>query len=581
MKVPLLAKFFSKERDLLRQQRQERQALKKRHRLERRALARTLKAEGRYYRKAIIKALTRAGICYRFPKNRRDLWDKGVQEVKILKLMAGPDTVYLRVDTRPGKLPTNINLADLMADKVLDTLSAASEHPVWYKYEPEIGFWYCIDRNRGYKGIPREVSYEDAITYLPKSAAPLALPLGAGENGEMMHTDLAAAPHLLIAGSTGGGKSTFLNNIVLTFSDRNNPTDLQIYMIDLKRVELTFYDGLPHLAAPVITSPLMALDVIKSLLDEVARRMDMFKGHCRNIRGWNAGRKYDRLPYIVLFIDELAELMLNKKAIPHGWERYRPKFEEDTHRLYLDDRGHIQMVELSKDEIEAHKPRRAPTISELAEMLLARLGATSRAAGIHIVAATQRPSVDVITGYIKQSFPTRAAFGTADDAHSRTIIDTTEATGLPTGRYIFVKGKQHIEIQAPLVTDTMVEKRMKDLRKEEEQRDPYLEAVDTLFHLALNNFSGEFSLVRLYEEVKAKDLGISKGLIERIGREYEGQTVEIDGEPYILMPSEVTPEGRMARYLAPKTANSQFPIPGRNGKTDHPVTHENNVKESQ
>lgn len=568
--MKLLAKLF-KDRDLLRQQRQEHKTLEKRHRLERRNLARTLKGDGAYYQKAIVKALTRAGVCYRFPKNRRDLWDKGVQEVKILKVIAGPDTVYLRVDTRPGKLPTNISLADLMADRVLDTLSAAAEHPCWYKYQPEIGFWYCIDRNRGYKGIPREVSYEDAIAYLPKSASALAFPLGAGENGEMMHTDLAAAPHLLIAGSTGGGKSTFLNNIVLTFSERNDPTDLQVYMIDLKRVELTFYDGLPHLAAPVITSPLMALDVIKSLLDEVARRMDMFKGHCRNIRGWNAGRKYDRLPYIVLFIDELAELMLNKKAVPRGWERYRPRFEEDTHRLYLDDRGKIQMVELSPDEIDAIKPRKAPMISELAEILLARLGATSRAAGIHIVAATQRPSVDVITGYIKQSFPTRAAFGTADDAHSRTIIDTTEATGLPTGRYIFVKGKSHIEIQAPLVTDTLVEHRMVDARQAEESRDPYLEAADTLFRLALDNFGGEFSLLRLYEDCKARDLGISKGLIERIGRDYESQQIEIDGAAYILMPSEFKYRGRTSRYLNPVNHNSQISNPDHNGKNEHPI----------
>jgi DNA segregation ATPase FtsK/SpoIIIE-like protein len=232
------------------------------------------------------------------------------------------------------------------------------------------------------------------------------------------------------------------------------------------------------------------------------------------------------------------------------------------------------MVELSQDEIEAHKPRRAPTVSELAETLLARLGATSRAAGIHLISATQRPSVDVITGYIKQSFPTRSAFGTADDAHSRTIIDTTEATGLPVGRYIFVKGKEHIEIQAPLVTDAMVERRMKELRLVDEIADPYQEAAKIVFRLALENFGGDFSVARIFDECKAQDLGISKNLIERIGRDYENQIVEIDDALYELMPSEITPEGRTARHLMPTTPITQNPKPSPNGKNEHPIAHD-------
>ena len=564
----------SHEQEILRQQRQERKALEYKHRVERRALAKILKAEGKYYQASVIKALTRAGVCFRYPKNRKDIWSRGVQEVRILSVAAGPDTVYLRVNTRPGRLPINVALADLMDARILDTLSATCEHPVWYKYEPEIGFWYCVDRNRGYKGIPREVAYDDARSYMPASAAPLAFPLGAGENGQMLHTDLATAPHLLIAGSTGGGKSTFLNNIIITLAERNEPTNLQIYMIDLKRVELTFYEGLPHLSAPVITTPLMAMDIIKSLLDEVHRRMSIFQGVCRDIRGWNARRKFDRLPYVVLFIDELAELMLNRQAIPGGWERYRAKYEEDRYRLYLDDDGHIQMVELTDEEIEATRPRKPPTVAELGETLLARLAATSRAAGIHIVAATQRPSVDVITGYIKQSFSTRAAFGTADDATSRTIIETAEAKGLPTGRLIFVKGKDHIEVQAPLVTDAMVEKRMRDLREVPPRPDRYQQAADTLFRLALDNYGGEFSLARLYEEVKAKDLDISKGLIERIGREFEGQTIEIDGLAYILMPSEIKQGGRTARHLTPCLLNSQSPNLDINGKGDALNVHD-------
>ncbi len=212
----------------------------------------------------------------------------------------------------------------------------------------------------------------------------LALGLGQDVSGNSISADLAKMPHLLIAGATGSGKSVCVNGIIACLLLQNSPSDLRFVMVDPKRVELTGYNGIPHLAAPVVVEMDKVVGVLQWALREMDHRYQAFaKLGARNIITYNdkaekSGK--DKLPYIVIIIDELADLMMTAP--------------EDTERA------------------------------------LARLAQMARATGIHMIVATQRPSVDVVTGLIKANFPARIAFAVSSATDSRVILDQTGAERL-------------------------------------------------------------------------------------------------------------------------------------------------------
>ncbi|MFC2011455.1 DNA translocase FtsK [Chloroflexota bacterium] len=203
----------------------------------------------------------------------------------------------------------------------------------------------------------------------------LAIALGKGAGGEAVAADLARMPHLLIAGATGSGKTVCLNSTICCLLQYNTPNDVRFIMIDPKRVELTTFNGIPHLITPVIVDNNKALEALRWLTQEMDKRYQtLAKVGARNIEGYNKNKQRDeRMPYLVLIIDELADLMM-----------------------------------AGGDEVEHG---------------LCRLAQLARAVGIHLVVATQRPSVDVVTGLIKANFPTRISFAVTSQVDSRTILD--------------------------------------------------------------------------------------------------------------------------------------------------------------
>ncbi len=214
-----------------------------------------------------------------------------------------------------------------------------------------------------------------------KIKAPLAVALGKGAGGEAVVGDLARMPHLLIAGATGSGKTVCLNAIICGLLMNNTPNEVKFIMIDPKRVELTPYNSMPHLAAPVIVDVDKAIGALKWLAGEMDRRYKtMAEVTARNIDAYNKKPGIEKMPFLVLVIDELADLMM-------------AGFDDVEH-------------------------------------LLCRLAQMARAVGIHLVVATQRPSVDVITGLIKANFPTRISFAVTSQVDSRTILDTVGAEKL-------------------------------------------------------------------------------------------------------------------------------------------------------
>ena len=226
----------------------------------------------------------------------------------------------------------------------------------------------------------REVLADDSFTH---HKSKLALALGKDIQWDFIVGDLAKMPHLLIAGQTGSGKSVGMNGFILSLLYKNTPSELRMIMVDPKQVELGIYDGIPHLLTPVINSPDKALNALKWWVAEMERRYSTMKPmNVRNLEEYNAKvNQKDRMPVIVIIIDELADLMMsgNKKEV---------------------------------------------------ESAITRIAQKARAVGLHLILATQRPSVDVITGLIKANVPSRVAFTVASNVDSRTILDQIGAEDL-------------------------------------------------------------------------------------------------------------------------------------------------------
>lgn len=247
----------------------------------------------------------------------------------------------------------------------------------------------------------------------------LKIPLGADIQRKIITRDLAKMPHLLVAGTTGGGKSVALNAIIISLMHQLPPSALQLVLIDPKILELSIFENSPYLRQPIITDMADAGPTLESLIEEMERRYKLLAAaKTRNIAEFNSGRTADkRLPYIVTVIDEFADLM-------------------ETHKKE------------SEDKVK-------------------RLGAKARAAGINLIITTQRPSADVITGVIKSNVPGRLALRTSDDINSRIIIDTRDAADLVDAGDAIYTGpgeRSLVRIQTPFISTDEVVKFLKEHR---------------------------------------------------------------------------------------------------------------------
>ncbi|PID32213.1 cell division protein FtsK [Candidatus Saccharibacteria bacterium] len=244
------------------------------------------------------------------------------------------------------------------------------------------------------------------------SKSALTFAIGKDISGSSVVADLAKMPHLLVAGQTGSGKSVMINDILTSLLYRNSPSDLKLILVDPKQVEMAPYSAIPHLLTPVINDPEKCISALKWAVAEMERRLrTMAEANKRNIAEYNNHKKEQGMPYIVIVIDELADLMM-----------------------------------MAARDVEA---------------LIVRLAQKARAAGIHLVLATQRPSVDVITGLIKANIPARIAFTVASQVDSRTIIDQAGAEKL-LGRgdmlLLTADMPKPVRVQAAFIEDGETEK---------------------------------------------------------------------------------------------------------------------------
>lgn len=326
---------------------------------------------------------------------------------KVTKINKGPTVTCFELQPAPGvKVNKIVNLADDLS-LALASHDIRIEAPIPGKSAIGIEVANTVKENVLLKEILVSNEYKNSESKMPMA-------LGKTISGEAIVSSMDKMPHMLVAGATGSGKSVCINTIILSILYKSSPEDVKLILIDPKVVELSIYNGIPHLAIPVVTDPKKASAALNWAVREMERRYGLFSDNqVRDIKGYNEKQKVkdlEKLPYLVIIIDELSDLMM-----------------------------------VSSNEVESH---------------ICRLAQMARACGIHLIVATQRPSVDVITGTIKANIPSRISFQVSSQIDSRTILDSVGAeTLLGRGDMLFSPSglSKPIRIQGCFVSDSEVE----------------------------------------------------------------------------------------------------------------------------
>ncbi len=352
-------------------------------------------------------------------------------EAKVIQVTKGPSVTRFELQPKPGtKVSKIVNLSDDIALS-LAAIGVRIEAPIPGK--PAIGIE--IPNKKQTSVFLREVIESEEFK---NSNADIAFAVGKDISGKSIISDLTQMPHLLIAGATGSGKSVCINSLITSILYKYSPDDVKLLMIDPKVVELNVYNGIPHLLIPVVTEPKKAAGALNWAVNEMTKRYKLFAdNNVRNIHSYNQlynSRKIlDRMHWIVIIIDELADLMM---ICPSDVEDY-----------------------------------------------IARLSQMARAAGMHLVIATQRPSVDVITGVIKANIPSRISFAVSSQIDSRTILDMSGAEKLlGKGDMLFnpVGEAKPFRVQGAFISEIEVENVVEYIKNEKGLANYYTDIIEEI-----------------------------------------------------------------------------------------------------
>ena len=422
----------------------------------------------------------------------RTLTDFGING-KIISVNPGPFVTLYELEPAPGVKSSRVIS---LADDISRSMSSTSARIAVIPGKNSIGIELPNDDKETV--YLREIL--ESTTFENKEEG-IALSLGKNIGGESTIADLSRMPHLMIAGTTGSGKSVGINGMILSILYKFKPEDCRLIMVDPKMIELSVYDGIPHLLTPVITNPKKAVVGLKW----VVREMD---------------DRYNRMSKLsVRTMDAF-----NKKA--EEYKRKGKKFKRKIHTGYDNESGQPLY---SEEEIEPEKmPFIVVVIDEMADlMLVARsdiehlvqsLAQKARAAGIHLIMATQRPSVDVVTGTIKANFPTRIAFQVASKIDSRTILNEMGAEQLlGRGDMLYMSdGGKVVRVHGPFVSDNEVEDVVRFIKNQETPE--YIETLtkeENEINSGIQQNDSNDELFNQAVEVIMKDKRVSTSYIQR------------------------------------------------------------------
>ena len=411
-------------------------------------------------------------------------------DATVVQIDRGPTVTCYELEPKPGvKVSRIVNLADDLSLS-LATSGIRIQAPIPGK--SVVGMENDVKNSV----MLKEILMSDNFVK-EKSLMPIAL--GKDISGKCIVTSVDKMPHLLIAGATGSGKSVCINTIIMSILFKSNPNDVKLILIDPKVVELSIYNNIPHLAIPVVTDPKKASAALNWAVREMERRYQIFsENHVRDIKAYNKKNKNDeleKLPYIVIIIDELSDLMM-----------------------------------VSANDVE-------DAICRLAQM--------ARACGIHLIIATQRPTVDVITGTIKANVPSRISFAVSSQIDSRTILDQSGAEKLiGRGDMLFFPSSMSkpSRVQGAFISDEEVDNVVKFLinKNETDYKEEIIEDIDKSETIDIDDDDTDILFTDAVEIILNEE-SASISLLQRklkIGYARAGRIIDQMEEKGIVGPSE-------------------------------------------
>lgn len=383
------------------------------------ALEKVLLADSKTAVGRMQKCLTRLGICY--IRRKADGTARTIRQVKFDQVMMGEHRIDVHVDS--DHLPFGVSIAQLVSEDTVTNLAVSVGHKITASWTEECGVWYTIERASGTMGLPAHVSLPEMWERIPASRDSLTIPIGMGANSKPIYQSLDEMVHLLIAGTTGGGKSNFLNVILCTLLRRNTPAQLELLLVDLKGgLEFNYYGSIPHLKRiPIkneqgedeyIDGIVYDRTGVEPLLDWVIsygeKRMALLlNAGCRHIGEYNSHNRKNKLAQMVVVIDEWADVKLNK-----GGKEIEDKLANAVQRM--------------------------------------------RAVGIHVIVCTQVPQSQVIGTLIKANLPAKFAFNCADLQGSMSILNNGAALNLsPRGRCVY-RFQDQTQVQTPFISKNLI-----------------------------------------------------------------------------------------------------------------------------
>jgi len=496
----------------------ERHSKEKRRSKAARKLEKALNKEAKSYEKIIQTALARLGLDHWIRKEARDPAliailnrNQAHQKVQFLRGAVREDAIYIRIDVR--RLPYQTTILDLGTEDTLATISHACGRRVTFvdnRLQPERGVWYCVEREGFLGAIPRRFRFKSALKNIPTTASWGKFTAGVGLNLKLVQPDLAKGPHLLVGGGTGWGKSNFINATLMQLLLRNSPDELHLHLIDLKDgMELQDYEELPH-TKQFVRSPEDVPACLEEFSAEMKRRARLLAASGnRDIRGYNVLHPYDRLPYILLVVDELGQVLLNPD----------------------------------------------PKLAKRAGLAFASLVAVSRATGGHAILCTQLPNSVTVPNTIKVNLNLRISFRMGNRFDSEAVLGHGGAELLEhPGRAIMVNGPRMTEIQTPFITPRLIRLGIKKLMEGDYgiARAPTI-TVEEVARCALENYAGYMLRDEMIEQFREQ---ASTGEIRKIVESLDTGSIEIDGITYHMIRAR-RPDGRGVgvRKLIPETGN--------------------------
>lgn len=483
---------------------------------EEKTLFRAITREARFLAKVIPEHMAiQNRMVWNFHEYRRD--GKGKRRKKSLiqfdVILLTRTEIWFKINGR--KLPYGVSFSDIKKpeNNVRANLQYAIHRPVMFYEDSEFNFFIRVGLKNSVMGIPRNVPWQKAFAALPKTL-PFTVAVGINDHNKVVYQDLRKWPHGIIAGATGGGKSTQILQWLITMIKRNSPHNLKFIFVDLKEgIELGRFKDLPH-TLQYVEEKAQVAPALQWTVNEYTRRMKMFKGKCQNITGWNATqKKKKKLPYIFFVVDEIADIMLDKA--------------------------------LKAEAIED----------------LSKLARKARAAGIHVIVATQIVEAAVLPVQIRGNFPGRCVFSVPGNSESIMVLNNGMAVGLePPGRCVYRHGSKHVYLQAPIATDDEIEAVIQEaITGKKTTLETF--TVNDLFMICIHNLGGLASWRELYD---ACDGAMSQKKIKTLLKQHEfdfdspqESIIELESKQYILSRSTKTAQGTQSRYLIP--TNEKLP----------------------